>query len=205
MKTLFLSFLLFLSTLTNAQTFSEVIIDSNLTKETLYSNALSFFAATFNSANAVIQMKDPESGKVIGKGIIDGKEVMITITCKDKKYKYDIEMPMTKEINLPITKLGNLGYVGVTNAPVEVIDGKNVVIKDRVYFKHNSYPNVYIYNSELPGHSPAALTGKYYQAWKEMVDEELAKPQYQNLNSVDDPNLTYLKAKIKSEMSKSDF
>ena len=113
MKTLFLSFLLFLSTLTNAQTFSEVIIDSNLTKETLYSNALSFFAATFNSANAVIQMKDPESGKVIGKGIIDGKEVMITITCKDKKYKYDIEMVMTKEINLPITKLGNMPYAQI--------------------------------------------------------------------------------------------
>jgi hypothetical protein len=178
-------------------------------KQTLYSNALSFFATTFNSANAVIQMKDPESGKVIGKGTIDGKDVMITITCKDKKYKYEIEMSMTTEITLPINQLGNSTMSkGVTKAPVKVVDGKTVVSKEDVYFKYNSKDwsvYTYFYNSDKSGHQPAAMTGKLYQDWKTMVDEELAKPQYQNLISVDDPNLVYLKSQIKLEMSKSDF
>lgn len=208
-KRIFIALIIILSSLNlQSQTFSEVVIDSSFTKETLYSNSLSFFATTFKSANAVIQMKDPESGKVIGKGIIDGKDVTITITSKDKKYKYEIDMITSTEITLPITQLGNLNSPGVTIAPVKIVNGKSVVIKDAVYFKYNngSYKLYkYIYNSEYPGHYPAPLSGKYYQSWKELVDQELLKPEYQNLAPITDSNITFLKNRIKEEMSKSDF
>ena len=211
MKNFILTLLLILSFSAKSQTFSEVVIDTTLTKSTLYSNALSFFANTFNSANAVIQMKDPETGKVIGKGKIDGKDVTITITCKEGKYKYEIDMILKTEISLPINQLGNLGgsgNSGVTKAPVTVVDGKTTVVKDEVYFVYNnsawsSYR--YVYNSESIVHSPAPMTTKYYQGWKELVDIELLKPEYQNLSSVSDTNLLFLKNKIKTEMSKSDF
>jgi len=86
-----------------AQTeFTEVVqVDSTTKKTVLYSNSLNWFAKTFKSANNVIQMKDAETGKVIGKGILsaapksmgvkgDGSTwATITITSKDGKYKYE--------------------------------------------------------------------------------------------------------------------
>jgi hypothetical protein len=82
--------------------FSEiVVVDSVLTKQTLYSNCLSWFAVSFKSANSVIQMKDLETGKIIGKGILNSKVtamginqtgntyVTITISLRNGKYKYE--------------------------------------------------------------------------------------------------------------------
>ena len=58
------------------QTITNIVnVDSTLKKTNLYSNALSFFALEFKSANDVIQMKDQETGKIIGKGIIDNRSI----------------------------------------------------------------------------------------------------------------------------------
>jgi hypothetical protein len=82
--------------------FGVVNIDST-SKEELYTRAKLWFATTYNSANAVIQMDDKESGIIVGKatmkvgyyalgtyyhaGYID---YLITIKTKDNKYRYEI-------------------------------------------------------------------------------------------------------------------
>jgi hypothetical protein len=67
-----------------------VIPVETLTKVELFGNAQSFFAYYFKSANHVIQMTDPVSGRIVGKGIVDDRNVTITIDVKDAKYKYDV-------------------------------------------------------------------------------------------------------------------
>jgi len=65
----------------------------------LYIRANEWFAKTFNSANAVIQMQDKEAGKIIGKGWIavsnmgydaGGFDFRINFTAKEGRYRYII-------------------------------------------------------------------------------------------------------------------
>lgn len=110
MKKLILTLFLFVGVNSFSQTISDVVsVDTILSKTNLYSNALSFFALEFKSANDVIQMKDAETGKVIGKGIIDGRSITIGISCKNGKYKYDIDIaPCKNDIDIVFntTKVG---------------------------------------------------------------------------------------------------
>lgn len=81
--------------------FTEVIEMDSMKRATLYANSLEWFSKTFKSANEVIQMKDAETGKVIGEGILSTKLkslgitvygntwVTISINSKDGKYKYE--------------------------------------------------------------------------------------------------------------------
>lgn len=83
--------------------FSEVI-DSELLRLKLFSNAQDWIAKTFGDYKSVIQFEDKENGKLILKGhsnikyvyetnLIESKENInytITIECKDKKYRYII-------------------------------------------------------------------------------------------------------------------
>jgi len=84
---------------TNMIEYSEVIqVDSTLSQSDLYLRAKGWFAKTFSSANAVIQMDDKEGGIIIGKSIIpinggtylaDGKvDFTIKVQVKKGRYKY---------------------------------------------------------------------------------------------------------------------
>jgi len=87
---------------TNKITYSEVVyVDSLTNKQELFSRAREWFAKTFNSSTNVIQMEDKESGKIIGKALIQvyHKGVAMTykwgyinytisIYIKDGRYKY---------------------------------------------------------------------------------------------------------------------
>jgi len=168
--------------------------DSTASKAELYSNALSFFAINFKSANTVIQMADPISGQVIGKGIVNGRDVTISIFCKDGRYKYDISITTREnEITLPITSLGPnmLNNTGITKVPV--LTG-GIVNKNRAYFKYsNSQSGMYKYYYDGgSGHYPAVMTGGMWKKWKIDVDAELSKQKYKELGDIPELEFDYL-------------
>lgn len=83
--------------------FSEVIKVDSADKNELYLRAKSFFANSFKSGKAALQMEDKEDGILIGKsfkGLCDGEDGIsfgcydmhfsIKITVKDGRYKYEI-------------------------------------------------------------------------------------------------------------------
>jgi hypothetical protein len=184
-----------------------VKLDSTFNKSTLYSNALSFFANAFKSANAVIQMKDAEVGKVIGKGIADDREVTITIECKDGKYKYNIDIQM-KEYEFTLATSSISGSKGVTKATITFIDGVPSFPEDKIYFEfnNNSWSQYkYYYDETTPGHYPALGTKAGYEKWKEDVTNELVeyKNKVEQLKDPSDPTIQALIQFMKSEMSKS--
>lgn len=202
------------------QNFSEVVVDSTKSKSQLYSNALTFFAEYFKSANNVIQMKDPETGKVIGKGLIgDGEEIKITITCKDGKYKYDIEcFYWIDDISFPITEWIPKGQYGHCTGKTMVDtkqskDGSGSIFnKDDIYFKYDSEVwsyYTYVYNSDSRLHRPAPMNKPYYLQWKSKVDKlltnnpkykDLGNGQYQLKFNVEDIRFVLLKAELKTIM-----
>ncbi|MBC8319089.1 MAG: DUF4468 domain-containing protein [Bacteroidetes bacterium] len=107
-----------------------IVVDSTQKKSTLFSNGLTWFAYQFKSSNDVIQMKDLESGKIIGKGIFEyvdqnGKSIprhiLITLAVKDGKYKYDIELEIVREYTI-VMKAKCLNC-GKTTATVKYSDG----------------------------------------------------------------------------------
>jgi hypothetical protein len=214
MKTKLLILLtLLIHSISYSQNRTEVISDSSFRKDNLYSNALSFFAMQFKSANNVIQMKDPETGKVIGKGKAGDRNLTITISCKDGKYKYEIEIEdLQREVNLSINYLGTkaMGNDGITLAPVIFENGKPIILKDKIYFKYSN-PQAsnfkYYYDESISDHSPAWMTGGMYKKWKELVDIELEtnKEKYNNLTKSDDLVLEQIIRSLKNQMSKSDW
>ena len=50
--------------------YEDVVKVEGVSASDLYVRANEWFAKTFNSANAVIQMQDKEAGKIIGKGYV---------------------------------------------------------------------------------------------------------------------------------------
>lgn len=85
-------------------TYTDVVyVDDNANKSELYSRAREWFAKTYNSSNNVIQMEDKESGKIVGKALLQvynkawgmkGEagyiNYTISIYMKDSRYKYEI-------------------------------------------------------------------------------------------------------------------
>ena len=79
-------------------TYEGVVEIDGVSKADLYSKALEWFALRYNSANDVIQLKDEDSGKVIGKGLFKINYYTrepsiyhtISIYTKDGRYKYII-------------------------------------------------------------------------------------------------------------------
>jgi len=83
--------------------YSEVVyVDSTASKDQLFSRSREWFAKTYKSANSVIQMEDKESGKIVGKAIMQVYHkalganfesgyinYTITIYVKDGRYKYE--------------------------------------------------------------------------------------------------------------------
>lgn len=179
-------------TLSFGQITSEVIsVDSTLKKEVLYSNALTFFAYEFKSANNVIQMKDVESGKVIGKGIADNREITITISCKDGKYKYEIEITPIPSLIFEITKFGT--WNGKTVGTM--VNGQYDVMF--IWGNGWGWPNVHLNGEGTP------MGGKkLYTEWKTSVEAEIEKNK---VRKIDDLVLLEIVKDLKKEMSKVDF
>jgi hypothetical protein len=212
-----------------SQTYSGVVeLDSTFSKSILYSNGLSFFANTFKSSNNVIQMKDSESGKIIGKGIADDRNITITIVCKDGKYKYDIliEEPVGYTLTLKTNNFGydktwsymNIPMDGVSKVTVTFDSNKMAIInKDDVYFEFNealstsSSPGAYryYYNENHKGHRTCMGLGNNssrYQDWKKMIDNEfIQNNNYSNITKPQDKIVNDLILVLKNEMSKSDW
>ncbi|MBC8554855.1 MAG: DUF4468 domain-containing protein [Candidatus Brocadiales bacterium] len=151
---------------------TEIIeVDSTLKKSTLYSNGLTWFAYAFKSSNDVIQMKDQESGKIIGKGIFEyvnqnGKSIprhiLITLAMKDGKYKYDIELEIVREYTIKM-KASCLAC-GKTTATVSYKDG-HLQISDI----KTSNTAAYHYDNVIT----SGLEKGNYRKWREKVDAEL--------------------------------
>lgn len=145
-----------------------VTVDSTLKKQTLYSNALAFFALEFKSASDVIQMKDSETGTIIGKGIVNDQNVTITIVCKDGKYKYNVDVNIVQCHNVNeniIFKVQNFGMNraesvgklvcvnGILTIPTEFISVQVVGLSKKTYYDSGE--------------------GKNYEKWKVKIDEEI--------------------------------
>jgi len=119
MKKMFFLFGLFISTHCFAQketpnlpidsetkkiNYSEVVfLDSSITKQELFSRAREWFAKAYKSSLNVVQMEDKESGKIIGKALMQVYHkalganypsgyinYTISIYLKDGRYKYEI-------------------------------------------------------------------------------------------------------------------
>lgn len=70
------------------------IVSATANKDLLYSRALQWFAVSFKSSNDVIQLKDKDLGKIVGKftiplwGRFGYAECTAIVQVKDSKYKY---------------------------------------------------------------------------------------------------------------------
>lgn len=197
------------------QTISNIMnVDSTLKKSILYSNALSFFALEFKSANDVIQMKDAETGKVIGKGIVDKRQITIEITCKDGKYKYEIDIEPFKnviptDIDFSINKFGM--YNGKTKGTLIWVNGQASLSNIRFIYGTNGENtprsgNDWIVNYD--GSGTPAMMGSAYKKWRILVDEELAKltKQYSDMSNPNEERnkiiIAQLIFNLNKEMSK---
>jgi hypothetical protein len=72
------------------------IHEINLSKDKIYDASLEWMARTFNDSKAVIEIKDKENGKIVGKGVTDSIDTMnnplqcvytMVIEIKDNKYR----------------------------------------------------------------------------------------------------------------------
>jgi hypothetical protein len=93
-----------IDSLTGKITYTEVVVvDSLSNKQELFSRAREWFAKAYKSSTNVIQMEDKESGKIVGKALMQvyhkalGSNFpsgyinyTISIYIKDGKYKYEI-------------------------------------------------------------------------------------------------------------------
>lgn len=91
-----------IDSITNKIDYQGVQRVDGVSKDELYIRAREWFAKTFVSAQAVIQMDDKEAGKIIGKGVARSSFVMlltpvsytlyytVSITVKDGRYRYEI-------------------------------------------------------------------------------------------------------------------
>lgn len=192
----------------------KVIELEDINKSTLYSNALSFFANNFKSANDVIQMKDESSGKVIGKGFIkdgnDSRKLTITIDVKDNKYRYAINIePFIELKTQEITGIDKLGVVkGKTYIRYGYVNGQLTIDKDNSYFEcvgqMGCHGEKYYYSgkNEFMG-----LSSKAKDTWKNKVDEkidEIIDDIKNNSTSKDDEDLNRIINNLENEMSKKD-
>lgn len=85
-----------------AQEYSEVVEVPGKSAKQLYTDGRAWFAITFVAANSVLQMDDPEAGKLIGKGYCELVYLLkkvpvpldiyftLSIQVRDGRYKYEI-------------------------------------------------------------------------------------------------------------------
>ncbi len=80
------------------------IVTVSATNQELYTKTLEWIARSFGSSDAVIQFKDPEQGKIIGKGIVSVTYTIapvdtfftLTIEFKDNRARFTFDNLYTK-------------------------------------------------------------------------------------------------------------
>lgn len=96
------SLILPIDSITNKITYSEVIKVDSVNKQELFSRAREWFAKAYKNSSKVIQMEDKESGKIVGKALMQVYHkalgmsfesgyinYTISIYIKDGRYKYE--------------------------------------------------------------------------------------------------------------------
>jgi len=91
-----------IDSITNKITYSEVVKVDSVSKQELFSRAREWFAKAYKNSSKVIQMEDKESGKIVGKALMQVYHkalgmtfesgyinYTISIYIKDGKYKYE--------------------------------------------------------------------------------------------------------------------
>jgi len=174
MKKLFL-FLFLLPLFISAQQYSEVVEVPGKKADELYSSAREWFAFTFKSANDVLQMDSPVSGKIIGKGSLHITETYITdgivkvpmkidwypnftinIAVKEGRYKCEIS-------NINITS--GINDEGLANKDTDF----NQFLSQKEYFKNGSDPEWLKNNTDAPK-STIKIAAKTNQAHYNLID-----------------------------------
>lgn len=212
MKKIIILFTILLVNVAFAQTITEVVsVDTTLTKANLYSNALGFFALEFKSANDVIQMKDVETGKVIGKGIVDGRSITIGISCKNGKYKYDIDIAPYKNL-IPVDILFGINkfgmYNGITKGNLIWTNGISTVSNIKFIYDNEKNIRGNSWIVEYDGNGTPAMMAGAYKKWRVLVDGELVKlnKKYADMSNPNEERnkviINNLLADLKREMSK---
>lgn len=110
-----------------AQEYSEVVHVEGKTAQQLYTSAREWFAKTFVSANDVIQMEDPTSGKIIGKGsnhisesYVVGKGLATFFTTTDWYPTYTLKIEVKEgryKYELTDIKIKSITEFGTTEVP----------------------------------------------------------------------------------------
>ncbi|MCO5268734.1 MAG: DUF4468 domain-containing protein [Brumimicrobium sp.] len=185
-----------------------------MNKANLYSNALSFFANNFKSANDVIQMKDETSGKVIGKGIVKNgnanRNIKIAIDVKDNKYRYTITIePFIELKKVELEDINKIGSVkGKTFIRYGYVNGALTIDKDNSYiecigqFSCNGEKYYYSGKNEILG-----LSKKAKEEWQQSVDNKISEVINEleiNPTNKEDSELINLIKNLENEMSKKD-
>ncbi len=101
-----------------------VIVVDSVSKESLYNKAIDWFVMTYNSSNDVLQLKDEDRAKLIGKGTLIVYYWMenewlvkhtITIQTKDGRLKYQINQITFHAPNMKGACSGTFSMDGVGN------------------------------------------------------------------------------------------
>lgn len=160
--------ILFIPFISFAQEYSEVVEVSGKSIDQLYASAREWFALTFKSANNVLQMDDPISGILIGKGFENFSEstlewnlyFTIKVMVKDGKYKCEMFdfFVTTKSSGETLRKDDKLSYF---------TDQKD-------FFKNGSDPNWLKKNgAKMAANTAARINATYYSL---ILDSEKVAP-----------------------------
>ncbi|MES2651281.1 MAG: DUF4468 domain-containing protein [Bacteroidota bacterium] len=112
----------------------DTVVNSNLTKKEIYSNALRYLTSTFKDSRSVIEMKDFELGEIAFKGnMSNDKNVFLYFKCrvytKDSKFKIVLS---SLEYDLPIEGMNlsksQLRIAGKNYDPKENIIARKMAI-----------------------------------------------------------------------------
>ena len=90
----------------NDVVYEGVITVEDVSKDILFDRLYEWFAKTYNSANNVIQLKDKESGKIIGKGVFSivyyqrkpTISYTISVFVRDGRFKYVVDQISYRDI-----------------------------------------------------------------------------------------------------------
>jgi hypothetical protein len=188
-----------------------VSVDTTITKDELFGRGMAFFANTFKSAKDVIQLSEPVSGKIVGKGIVGDKKVMITIDCKDGKYRYDIDLSPKLIIDRRVILRDRKYAYCMVNTHIKVTNegGTIEVPLSDIVIKNGGFcskaPDISYYEAVNSN-----FMKNWFSSWKEDVQSEISKIKKEYSDNLD-PNsvsnqrtLSHIIELIKTEMGKED-
>ena len=79
---LFFGCAVMMQTIPSEELVHQKVYELDLSKKEIYQKSLEWLAKTFISSKEVIELKDEDSGKIIGKGITEFTNVIVKIPCR---------------------------------------------------------------------------------------------------------------------------